>query len=198
VCERNNNQKQLERAQHADLGRKTRADDISSDEEDHDIPFEPMIVSRTSVEGRMMTKWLDAARKVLGGTFPRPNANKEMGQYMERMRKLRLKRIQTEQENQDMKKKTQAGGEGDYGRSAVPTTGWPTDFGCIPKALAIRWVRLARDSIEKQIKNRSEKLREDLDATLAKMCVEEDWYYGASMRMEGEVHAMYTGHRALR
>ena len=52
-------------------GRATRADDVSSDSEEEDCAFDPLVVVRTSSEGRMLSKWLDAARKRLGGTFPR-------------------------------------------------------------------------------------------------------------------------------
>ena len=44
-------------------GRATRADDVSSDSEEEDCAFDPLVVVRTSSEGRMLSKWLDAARK---------------------------------------------------------------------------------------------------------------------------------------
>ena len=42
-----------------------------------DCAFDPLVVVRTSSEGRMLSKWLDAARKRLGGTFPRDAARAE-------------------------------------------------------------------------------------------------------------------------
>ena len=40
--------------------RMARGEDISSDEEEDETYFEPMVVSRTSNVGRMMGKWLYA------------------------------------------------------------------------------------------------------------------------------------------
>ena len=37
--------------------RNTRPQDISSDEEDDMVDFDPVVVTRTSPEGRMMSKW---------------------------------------------------------------------------------------------------------------------------------------------
>jgi hypothetical protein len=45
------------------------------------IDFEPVVVTRTSPEGRMMSKWLVGARKKIGGPFPRPDARKQMERY---------------------------------------------------------------------------------------------------------------------
>ena len=39
----------------------------------------------------MLGKWLDAARKRLKGTFPRPEARGEMEKYAEKMRQRKLK-----------------------------------------------------------------------------------------------------------
>ena len=55
--------------------RATRTQDISDDEDDEEEPiFDPMVVARSSAEGRMMSKWLGAARTRLDGAFPRPRA----------------------------------------------------------------------------------------------------------------------------
>lgn len=49
-------------------GQRTRAGDISSDDElELMAAFEPTVVARSSTVGRTMKKWLDAARKRLGG-----------------------------------------------------------------------------------------------------------------------------------
>ena len=52
------------------------------------------------------------------------------------------------------------------------------------KALALRWIRLARDVLDSKFRMRSETFREDLDFLLGVM-PEEDWYFGAAMRLEG-------------
>merc|ERR1712167_345564 len=59
--------------------------------EEEDCAFDPLVVVRTSSEGRMLSKWLDAARKRLGGTFPRDAARDEMEAYAEKMRRRKLK-----------------------------------------------------------------------------------------------------------
>ena len=56
------------------IKRATRPQDISDEEEDEEPIFDPMVVARSSAEGRMMSKWLGAARTRLGGAFPRPRA----------------------------------------------------------------------------------------------------------------------------
>merc|ERR1712070_1167593 len=75
-----------------DAGPKTRPGDISSEGSDDDeVQFDPMVVVRDSDEGKMMDKWLQAARRRLGGMFPRPEARKSMERYAEKMRQRKLK-----------------------------------------------------------------------------------------------------------
>jgi hypothetical protein len=61
---------------------------LYTDESEDDVEFEPIVVSRKSPEGRMMSKWLVAARKKLGGAFPREGARKEMDQYARKLKKF--------------------------------------------------------------------------------------------------------------
>ncbi len=72
--------------------RLTRPQDISSDEDEDQIEFDPIVVTRASPEGRMMSKWLVAARKKIGGTFPRPDARKQMEKYAQKLRELKMKK----------------------------------------------------------------------------------------------------------
>jgi asparagine synthetase B (glutamine-hydrolysing) len=51
------------------------------------------VVSRTSPEGKMMSKWLIAARKKLGGRFPRDDAKKEVDRYAKKMKQLKAKKM---------------------------------------------------------------------------------------------------------
>ena len=83
---------------HTGAGRQTRADDISDDESDEEehVIFEPMVVTRTSAEGKVMSKWLNAARKRLGGVFPRPNARAEMEEYAAKMREYKLRKAKAD------------------------------------------------------------------------------------------------------
>ena len=49
------------------IKRATRPQDISDDDDEEEPIFDPMVVARSSAEGRMMSKWLGAARTRLGG-----------------------------------------------------------------------------------------------------------------------------------
>jgi len=160
-------------------GRLTRAEDISSDEDDDEVVFEPVVVTRSSPEGRMMSKWLGAARKKVGGLFPRPDAKRQMDNYAQKMRQLKLKKA---------KKKLKSGSEAlaatavneelqeKYGRVVANAA---------TKALARRWVQLAKESIETKFRTRSGDIQEDLGIILSQMAEEDDWYFGASLRNEG-------------
>lgn len=44
---------------------------------------------------------------------------------------------------------------------------------------------MARDVMESKFKFRSETFREDIDTLLGMMPEEDDWYFGAAMRLEG-------------
>merc|ERR1711991_125997 len=151
--------------------RPTRPEDISSDESDDEVQFEPIIVTRTSPEGRMMSKWLLAARKKLGGLFPRPDAKRQMDRYAQKLRQAKMKKAR-DQVKLDVPPSLD-------GMNVVNI-----DFNAATKALALRWVRLARDGLESRFRIRSENLREDLENTLSQMPPSDDWFYG-SLRLEG-------------
>lgn len=158
----------------------TRPGDISSDEEDDDVIFEPIIVTRTSPEGRMMSKWLLAARKKLGGRFPRKEAKQQMDRYAQKLRNLKMKKAKA------AAKKAAAG-------DAALTT--PEDelykditearFNAATKALALRWIRMARDSLESKFRAKSDSLNDEIQVLLSSMPEEDDWYFGAALRLEG-------------
>lgn len=150
----------------------SRAQDISSDEDEDVVEFEPVVVTRTSPEGRMMSKWLVAARKKIGGVFPRPDARKQMERYAQKLRELKMKKAR------DM-----------VGKAPIKATdedeGDAADVTAATKALALRWIRMARDALESKFRMRSETFREDLDTLLSMMPEEDDWFFGAAMRLEG-------------
>jgi hypothetical protein len=148
----------------------SRAQDISSDEEEDDVEFEPVVVTRTSPEGLMMSKWLLGARKKLGGAFPRPDARRQMERYAQKLRQMKMKKAR-DSVNVDIAP-TQDG------------TMTALEVNAATKALALRWVRMARDGLESRFRVRSENLREDLEVTLNNMPEEDDWFYG-SLRHEG-------------
>jgi hypothetical protein len=148
----------------------SRPQDISSDEEEDDIEFEPVVVTRTSPEGLMMSKWLLAARKKLGGPFPRPDAKRQMERYAHKLRQAKMKKARD--------------AVGVEAPTALDGTIAAIEINAATKALALRWVRLARDGLESRFRVRSENLREDLENTLNNMPEEDDWFYG-SLRHEG-------------
>ena len=135
-------------------GRATRADDVSSDSEEEDCAFDPLVVVRTSSEGRMLSKWLDAARKRLGGTFPRDAARAEMEAYAEKMRRRKLKGG----------KQAVAGVVEDETTEAARLEKRVVRLSQASTALARRWLRAAQDSIQARF---SASLAFDLRPSLA-------------------------------
>ena len=67
----------------------TRPGDISSDEEDEDNnilnAYTPVLVERDSAHGRLLKKWLKAARYQIGGQFPHPDAKSFAEKYILQM-----------------------------------------------------------------------------------------------------------------
>lgn len=169
ICMENNDTTQ----KRAPGPRITRPQDISSDEDDEEAAFEPLVVSRSSDVGRMMTKWLNAARRKLGGTFPRNDARKQMDRYAEKLRRLKLRKAREEtfrtagllRDEQELEKKE--------------------ELSLATKALAIRWLRKARDSMTNKFRGRTDALKEELGEILLSINEEDDWYYGGNMRLEG-------------
>ena len=156
-------------------GRATRADDVSSDSEEEDCAFDPLVVVRTSSEGRMLSKWLDAARKRLGGTFPRDAARAEMEAYAEKMRRRKLKGG----------KQAVAGVVEDETTEAARLEKRVVRLSQASTALARRWLRAAQDSIQARFRERGKKLRDDCEECLGEMPEEDEWFYGADLRFEG-------------
>jgi len=160
-------------------GKVTRPQDISSDEEEDELIFDPIVVTRTSPEGRMMSKWLVAARKKLGGMFPRPDARKQMERYAQKLRQLKLKKAK------DAVSKDKDGGQVS---ELDKKLGFDSDQMVVDnatKALAQRWIRMARDSLQAKFKVRSEALRTELETVLESIHEDDDWYYGAELRLQG-------------
>ena len=157
-------------------GRATRADDVSSDESDEDVAFDPLVVVRQSAEGRMLGKWLDAARKRLKGTFPRPEARGEMEKYAEKMRQRKLKGG----------KKAIAGEVTDEKTPQSLIEQRVVRLNAASTALAQRWLRAAQDSIANRFHEKGKKLRSDCETVLQHMPEEDEWFYGADLRFAGK------------
>ena len=90
-----------------------------------------------------MSKWLLAARKKLGGSFPRPDARRQMERYAAKLRQAKMKKAR-DQVTIDVPPSLD-------GTDEVSNV----DFNAATKALALRWVRLARDGLESRFRIRS-------------------------------------------
>ena len=157
--------------------RLTRPTDISSDESEDEMNFEPIVVSRKSPEGRMMTKWLVAARKKLGGKFPRENAKKEMDQYTKKLKNF--KEINAKKNKKMLK-------NGHTGATLPEKDGKEfLLFSAATKLMAKRWILLGRESLENKFRAKTEELKDDSERVLKEMKEEDDWYFGAALRLEG-------------
>lgn len=121
----------------------------------------------------MMSKWLVAARRKLGGAFPRPDARRQMERYAQKLRELKMKKAR------DIVGKAPIKTDDEKAMEEISVNS-------VTKALALRWIRLARDNLDSKFRGRSEAFREDLDNLLNQMPEEDDWYFGAALRLEGK------------
>merc|ERR1712146_240194 len=108
-----------------------------------------------------------------GGQFPREDARVQMEKYAQKMRQLKIK-----------KAKEAIGGGSEAKRMeeqkrALEEQFGPVDVNATTAALAQRWIRKARESLEAKFRGRSQGLRDELEAALAQMPEHEDWYFGA-------------------
>jgi hypothetical protein len=154
--------------------RVARAQDISSDEDDDMQVFEALVVPRSSAEGKILVKWLTAARKRLGGTFPRPAARVMMEDYKRRMRDKKLKGGEKKKTPSTMKKKR----DGFMDKELV--------FSQASKAIAIKWLRKARASASEKRRARAVEITNNIENALARMPEKEDWFYTSELRVAGE------------
>jgi len=160
--------------------RQTRADDItdSDEEEDEQAVFEPMVVTRTSAEGKVMSKWLNASRRRLGGVFPRPNARAEMEEYAAKMRAYKLKK-----DKKDRKAKGFISDDEDEDGEIKLKVG---KINAASKALAQRWLSEARIFKKMQDKKRREAMLLDLKNITKEITVDKDWFFGTELRLSLE------------
>ena len=64
---------------------------LGLDAED-DTVWDPLVVDATKPMGRALTKWLGAARRRIGGTFPKADARPEMEEYIKRNVEVRARK----------------------------------------------------------------------------------------------------------
>eukprot|EP01029_Cantina_marsupialis_P009699 TRINITY_DN2249_c0_g1_i2.p1 TRINITY_DN2249_c0_g1~~TRINITY_DN2249_c0_g1_i2.p1 ORF type:complete len:4493 (+),score=1584.60 TRINITY_DN2249_c0_g1_i2:343-13821(+) len=153
-------------------GRKTRAADISSDESEEEEVFEPMVIARNAVEGRTVIKWLNAARRRLGGTFPRPNAKAEVEEYIANMRKRHLRR----KRRAEMEK-------ADEDEMPFYQT---LHMSATSVALMQRWLHKSREALIARERVRTLQLRKQIETLMVSLPEEEDYLHGAEIRLKGE------------
>lgn len=152
-------------------------DDFSSDDNDENETsqaFAPVIVARGAVEGRVLSKWLLAARRRLGGVFPRPDAEQQMEAYAKRMRKRQArkdKRVHVDSDEENERKKAEQL--------------WRLEMNEASRALALKWLWQARDVRDAAFRAQSVALRARLDDLVSKMLEADDWFYGRELRLTG-------------
>ncbi|KAF4321363.1 hypothetical protein BBI17_004788 [Phytophthora kernoviae] len=156
--------------------RKLRADEFSSDEgsdeDGGDVPFAPIVVARGSPEGRVLTKWLLAARKRLGGSFPRPEAQGEMERYARKLKRSRRRAGKKDHVDSDEEGKD-------------PSRNWRLELNEAARALALRWVWQARDAQDAAARQKALEIREKLQALNDQIVEADDWFFGRELREAG-------------
>merc|ERR1711871_279184 len=110
------------------------------------------------------------------GIFPRPDAKSQMDRYAKKLRDLKMKKARADASKKEEEKEADELVEGFD----------EVTFTAATKALAQRWVRKARESLEERFKQKSASIRELLVTTLGDMPEEDDWYFGSGLRMEGQ------------
>ncbi|OWZ22617.1 hypothetical protein PHMEG_0002652 [Phytophthora megakarya] len=156
--------------------RKLRADEFSSDEgsddDGGDVPFAPIVVARGAVEGRVLTKWLLAARKRLGGVFPRPEAQEEMERYARKLQRSRRRAGKKDHVDSD-------------DEANDPSRHWRLELNEAARALALRWLWEARDLRDAAARKVAAELREKLQELNDQIVEPDDWFFGRELREAG-------------
>jgi hypothetical protein len=162
-------------AQSADR-RTTRAGDIEEDDETDGFGpvFDALVVPRSSPEGRIMSKWLTAARKRMGGDFPKPEARQLMEDYKRRMHDRKM-RSTLKPRNDNLRIKGNKAGR--------PP---PLSLSAATKAIAKLWLQKGRKSLKGRQQEKAKDLYEEIDRAVAKMPEKDDWFYTSELRKAGE------------
>ncbi len=155
---------------HVGAGRPTRPGDISSDDdsdEEDDFPFEPIAVPRSSNEGAMMSKWLQACRQRLGGDFPRNGSQQSTERYLSALRARKLRKTRTVLKDNPVQV---------WGSVSTSLEG---------KKIMTKWLNDARIRSKQRFALKGNEIRKSLQNILSEMSVESDWYFG-DLRLEGK------------
>lgn len=151
----------------------TRPGDISSDDEsDDDKLFDPLIVVRSSEEGRIISKWLHGAREKLGGDFPRTSAVKLTERYLEKLNR---------KTPTDVKATDRADHTSQIEMHENGLNGWGNiDLDEIGESIIKRWLTDARRGAVTRFEQQSKDVRSQLHDAIGSLDVDD-----ASTRMEG-------------
>ena len=152
----------------------TRADDISDDESEDDVLFgvdHPVIIAKSSDEGQIMSKWLENARKSIGGEFPRVEvAEKQVKEYLEKQQKSSAK------VNDD--------GGGGAAETKSDQVWGNLELNEKGENMVRLWLEKSRSRAQNGRMDRETNIRKDLQSLLGALDIEDDWYSG-ELRLEG-------------
>ena len=175
---------------HVGAGVATRPGDISSDDEsdDDDVLFygiDPVIVVRSSDEGRIMSKWLQAARDKLGGEFPRQEAVQQTEQYLERLKRQKqtVPNKRTSR-NGSVTRQMEMESDQNWGNLELDEKG---------EVIIKRWLHMARKGAVERFDECASDIRSRLATAAAQLDMKDDWKHGElrltanALVMEGDM-----------
>jgi hypothetical protein len=164
--------------------RPTRAGDISSDDESDDaVHYDPLVLTRASNEGVLLTKWLAASRLKLGGKFPKKHAAEATQRYLEKLRQKK------------------PGITGPARLTHATSDEIPkfdeVNVGTPGVRILRQWLRSAQQNSRSRYETRAEEIRSDLQETLSWVSPDDDWYFGSELRLQGNALKI-EGHQILK
>jgi hypothetical protein len=157
----------------------------------NDVPWDAVTVPHNSALGRIMSKWLAAARTREGGQFPRPDARTEVEAYMRRMRESKAARIRRQLEARKRAEQGEAGDGAQDGKGARDGDGEEARrFGAVAvtpstRAIALTWMLESRVSASQREAVAAAELRAQLADAVAALQPADDWLYTAETRVRG-------------
>jgi hypothetical protein len=155
--------------------------DISDDEEEESVfLFDPLILGRQSNEFIMISKWLAAARKKLGGSFPREKAKEQTELYVKLTmnRRVQQKIMMNNDSSKRRKNKVTLSGESPQKYDDVRVNS-------ATKILAQKWLSMGKSNVSRRFQEKGAQLRKQLGDALHVMTVDNDWFYGEETRVLG-------------
>lgn len=197
-------QQRLDRQRRRELqGRRTRPGDISGSDSDSDLghmedgrpAFDIMVVDRDKAVGKLLRKWLGAARTRIGGVFPKQEAAGDVAKYLQEARDLSRKRAERRAglDTKDRKgKKSPTGkkpGSKDGAARSDPSSGFPqsVQVNAASAGLMQRWIQAARDrqfaATRAELDDHMDRLEDIVGPQLHEA---NDWYFGVGVRLQGE------------